>query len=238
MGIETILTSAIIFIPPLLIAMVLHELAHAVVAKRLGDLTSYMLGRITLNPIKHIDPVWTVLIPVMLIVVHSPVVFGAARPVPVNPMNFKDPRRDMLWVALAGPVVNMILFIVSILLYILLAPHLDPNNNSIHELILMWISQSCLINLVLALFNLIPVPPLDGGRIVTGLLPEKLAYSYAELERYGFIIVIGMLALGIFDAFFRFVVLLSQSLVDVPVIGYLCRTFYEILFFIANFMPG
>lgn len=194
--------SLIAGIPPLVVAVVLHEVAHGWVAEKLGDPTARRMGRITLNPLKHIDPVMTVAVPAMLILLGSPIVFGGAKPVPVNPAWFRNPRKGMLWVALAGPVTNFIL--VSILLVFWSAVTWSPTvitslPKFIQFIVYMWILQGILINLVLGLFNLIPVPPLDGGRIAVGLLPQNYALKLAKLEPYGLFIVVFLLYLGILD---------------------------------------
>lgn len=194
--------SLIAGIPPLLVAVVLHEVAHGWVAEKLGDPTARRMGRITLNPLKHIDPVMTIIVPAMLILLHSPIVFGGAKPVPVNPAWFRNPRKGMLWVALAGPVTNFIL--VAILMVFWSVVTWSPTvitslPNFMQFIIYMWILQGILINLVLGLFNLIPVPPLDGGRIAVGLLPQKYAWQLARLEPYGLFIVVFLLYLGILD---------------------------------------
>jgi Zn-dependent protease len=189
-------------VPPLLIAVILHEIAHGYVAERLGDPTARRLGRITLNPLKHIDPFMTIILPGMLILSGSPIIFGGAKPVPVNPMHFNNPRRDMAYVALAGPVTNFILAALFYLGYLLfsfalpvfLAPPI------VLAIFGLWLIYGVLINLVLGLFNLLPVPPLDGGRIAVGFLPVPIARLWARLEPFGLVIVILLLFSGLFDA--------------------------------------
>ncbi len=187
-----ILEKALIFIPPLLVAMVLHEIAHAYVAYRLGDPTAKNLNRLNLNPLVHIDPIWTVLVPGLLIFSGSPIVFGSAKPVPVDPRYFKDPRRGMMWVAIAGPIINFIIAGISFILFKLLIIFVSQEFY-FAELFYSWLAYSVLMNLVLGLFNLLPIPPLDGGRIMVGILPLKLAIKYSRIERFGFIIVIAMI---------------------------------------------
>ncbi len=187
-----LLENALYIIPPLLVAMVLHEVAHAYIAYRLGDPTAKNLNRLNLNPIVHIDPIWTLLVPGLLILSSSPFVFGAAKPVPVDPRYFKDPRRGMMWVAIAGPIINFILAIISALLFFL-AILVVPEDFYLAKLIFTWLVYSVMINLVLGLFNLLPIPPLDGGRIMVGILPLKLAIKYAQIERFGFILVIALI---------------------------------------------
>ena len=197
--------------PPLLIAVILHEIAHGLAAKKLGDPTASDAGRLTLNPIKHIDPFWTILLPAMLILAGSPVIFGGAKPVPVDPRYFKRPRKDMMWVALAGPATNIILAVLSLLLYwgVNVAVLALVGNQPVSEItafcftvVYQWIQTSVLINTVLALFNLIPIPPLDGGRIAVGLLPWQLARKWMRLERYGILIVFGLLYFRVLDYVF------------------------------------
>ncbi len=181
---------------PLIIAVVLHEVAHAYVALKLGDLTAKSRGRITLNPIKHIDWFWTILFPTLLIFSGSPIVFGAAKPVPVDPRNFKNPKRGMLWVALAGPVTNFMIaaFCFVLLKFFNLNLMLEGSLwASAYVWFLNFLAYSILINIVLGLFNLLPIPPLDGGRIVTGLLPNSLAYQFMKIERFGFFIVAALI---------------------------------------------
>ena len=178
----------LVIAPPFAFAVILHEVAHGWVAERLGDPTARQAGRISLNPIVHVDWMLTVALPAMLIFFGSPIVFGGAKPVPVDPRYFFNPRRGMLWVALAGPVTNFVLAGGSFLLLLggvlTLGLPEDPN------IFLEWLRFSILINLVLGIFNLIPIPPLDGGRIAVGLLPLSLAKNWAKLERFGLIIVV------------------------------------------------
>lgn len=190
----------ILIAPPFALAIILHEIAHGYVADKLGDPTAKMLGRLTLNPIKHIDPFMSVILPALLIFSGSPIIFGGAKPVPVNVLNLQNPKRDMAWVAVAGPITNFILAILCYLVFINLTLfegilHLLPA--MLVVIIASWAFHGVLINLVLGLFNLLPVPPLDGGRIMVGILPQKLARKYAQLERYGLLIVIALLYTGI-----------------------------------------
>ncbi len=188
----------------LLISVILHEIAHGLAAKKLGDPTASDAGRLTLNPIKHIDPYWTILIPLLLIAAHSPFVIGGAKPVPVDPRYFKDPKRDMMWTAIAGPATNIILALLAWgTLYLFSQPSVQAY---IPSLILYLIMQAgflaIIINVMLAVFNLIPVPPLDGGRILVGLLPWKAAVRYAKIERYGILIIFALLYFNVLDPIF------------------------------------
>lgn len=191
------------FLIPLLVAVILHEVAHGWMAFKLGDPTAKVLGRITLNPIKHIDPMMTIILPGILILSGSPFIFGGAKPVPVNPLNFKHPRRGMAYVAMAGPITNFILAIIALMFGKILFSvfpqviNLLPPQLSI--ILLLWIAQGFLINVILGLFNLLPIPPLDGGRIAVGFLPLPLARKLAGLERWGLVIVMGLLFSGTLD---------------------------------------
>lgn len=193
---------ALIMVPPLLIAMILHEIAHALVAERLGDPTARNQGRVTLNPLKHIDPFMTVILPGIMLLTHMPFVFGGAKPVPVDPRNFSDPRRGMGWVALAGPITNFVLAGVSALLLRLFweADLGELLPAAVGEVVILWLIWSAVINISLGFFNLFPVPPLDGGRIVTALLPIDLARRYAKLERHGILIVMVLLYFDVVGA--------------------------------------
>lgn len=182
---------------PILIAITFHEVSHGFVAYRLGDPTAKFMRRLTLNPLAHIDPIGTVLLPAILILTGAPV-FGWAKPVPINPANFRDPRRDMAISAAAGPVTNILLAIASlILLKFIIAPLANLLPPSITLPLTLMLTQSILINTILAAFNMIPVPPLDGGRVLAGFLPHRQAAVYSRIEPYGFFIVILLLMTGI-----------------------------------------
>lgn len=190
---DTIL-QVIILAPPLLLALTVHEFAHGYVAFRLGDPTARALGRLTLNPLKHLDPLGTI----AFFIFH----IGWAKPVPVNPSYFKNPQKDMLWVALAGPATNLIMAIISALMTkaLWLLAQIIPYS-AMAEAVLIPLNSTLIasvwINLVLCIFNFLPVPPLDGSRILAGILPPDLARSYASIERYGFILLIILAATGV-----------------------------------------
>lgn len=181
-----------IYAIPLIFAITVHEVAHGWVANQRGDATARMLGRLTLNPAKHIDPIGTIVVPVVLYFTGSPFLFGWAKPVPINFNALKSPKQDMILVALAGPMSNFIMAILWLLIIIFAV-------NISDQFLLKMASFGISINLVLGVFNLLPLPPLDGSRIVTSLLPNKLAYEYNKLEVYGLYILLGLLFLGIFE---------------------------------------
>lgn len=195
------LTQISIWALPVLAAIVFHEVAHGWVAYRLGDPTAARMGRLTLNPLSHIDPFGTVLLPLLLIVVGAPFLFGYAKPVPVNFYNLRRPKRDMVWVALAGPVTNILLAAASA--YAL--RFVSSAGGSLPLFVvapLAFMAQSSVnINVMLAAFNLFPIPPLDGGRVLVGLLPEPHSSTVARIEPYGFLILIVLLMTHLLDFF-------------------------------------
>lgn len=188
------ITELIILAPPLLLALTFHEFAHGYVAYRLGDPTAQSAGRLTLNPLKHLDPIGTI--------AFFFIKFGWAKPVPVNPTYFRNPKKDMLWVALAGPATNLILAIISAMLAkgIWLLATVLPYSTALEAFLVPlngMLIASVWINLVLCIFNFLPIPPLDGSRILMGLLPNKAAMSYMQVERYGFVIILVLAFSGI-----------------------------------------
>ena len=179
------------FILPFMFTIIMHEIAHGYVAMKLGDRTAYLMGRLTLNPIAHIDPFGSIIFPFILIMAHSPFLFGWAKPVPVNFAALNNPKKDMGVVALAGPVTNMIIalfFAILLKLSIKFLPF-----TQVTAWIFLNFQNGVMISLVLAAFNLFPVLPLDGGRILMSLLPNKWSFKYAQTEKYGFLILITLL---------------------------------------------
>jgi Zn-dependent protease len=191
--IQNLIQTVLIYALPVLFAITVHEAAHGYAARHFGDNTAYMLGRITLNPIKHIDPIGTILMPIMLYFATSGAfLFGYAKPVPVNFGHLRNPKRDMVWVALAGPASNFVQAILWAVVMITLV------GTGVEERFFLEMARAgVLVNLVMWAFNLFPVPPLDGGRILVGLLPWKQAQMVSRLEPYGFFIVMGLVIFGV-----------------------------------------
>jgi len=191
-----------------LFAITVHEAAHGWAAHKLGDSTAYQLGRVTLNPIAHIDPIGTIIFPLLMIVMRSPILFGWAKPVPVNPLNLRNPRRDNLLISAAGPLSNLsvaCLAFLGIIILKSLSPETFVEKGILFHLIsgissiLYW---TIMINVILAVFNLIPVPPLDGSGVLMGLLSDEAAQKYDRIRPYGFIIIILLLMTGILGRIF------------------------------------
>jgi Zn-dependent protease len=185
---EQIIQTIAVYALPVIFAITLHEAAHAYAAKYLGDATAYMQGRMSLNPAKHIDPIGTILIPiVMFIATSGAFFFGYAKPVPVEWGNLRKPKRDMAWVALAGPGANLVMALMWLVFAIALKAF------DVHEAFFIKMAQAGVwFNLLIFAFNLFPLPPLDGGRVMTSLLPNRLAWKFARIEPYGFFIVLAL----------------------------------------------
>ncbi len=201
-----ILTTLLVYAIPSVLAITLHESAHAYAARCFGDSTAYRLGRLSLNPLHHIDPVGTILVPGLLLLSSlltgmGGILFGWAKPVPVNFAMLRNPKRDMIWVALAGPACNLIQAIAWALL-LRLALILTPDQ-SVLNLVVSFVYAGISVNLMLMAFNLIPILPLDGGRILTGLLPWRWAYEFSKLECYGLAIMLVLIATGATTFFIR-----------------------------------
>lgn len=196
MDIETI-QKITVYAIPLIFAITLHEAAHAFAARYFGDSTAYMLGRMTLNPIKHIDPVWTIVVPLVTLL-FSPFVFGAAKPVPVNFSALRRPKQDMIWVAAAGPAANllmMIMWAVAGKIALLFSA------SSGVVFVILVAKAGIFVNAILMVFNLFPLLPLDGGRILAGLLPGRASYLFTKSEPYGMFILVALILTGVMGAF-------------------------------------
>lgn len=174
----------------LLICVTIHEFSHGWVAYKLGDNTAKYSGRLTLNPLAHIDPLMTIILPLFLFfATQGRFVFGAAKPVPVDFRQLRNPKKDIIWVGLSGPLANFIAAILASLLW-----RIIPGSDILNFIFTVFVST----NLVLGFFNLVPIPPLDGSRVVMGLLPQRLSYKYAALEPYGFIVIMALIYMGLF----------------------------------------
>jgi len=203
------ITQLIVLAPPLLFALTFHEFAHGYVAFRFGDPTARNAGRLTLNPLKHLDPLGTI--------AFFFIKFGWAKPVPVNPAYFRNPKRDMLWVALAGPITNLGLAVASAVLtrIIWMLANALPYSPALEAILVPLNSMliaSVWINLVLCIFNFLPIPPLDGSRILVGLLPNDLALSYLKVERFGFLIIIVLAFSGLLSKVILPIISFANSL--------------------------
>lgn len=206
-----LLQRILVWILPVVLAITVHEVAHGWVAKKYGDNTADSQGRLTLNPIKHIDLLGTIIIPGLLLITGTGFIFGWAKPVPVDPRNFKNPRADMAIVALAGPVSN-ILMAIGWALLARVGVTLGMEAKMIAEPFIYMGIAGIAINLVLAIINLLPIPPLDGSRILSGLLPSYWAWQYNKLERFGFIILMVLLATKILNALLAYPLFIAQQL--------------------------
>ena len=188
----TLIQRIVVWVLPVIFAITVHEVAHGWVAKKYGDNTAFNLGRLTLNPLKHIDLFGTIILPGLLLVTGTGFIFGWAKPVPVDPRNFKRPLQDMAFVALAGPVSNLLMAVFWVLIA-RLGSSIVVGTEAVSMFLIYSGVAGISINLVLALINLLPIPPLDGSRILTGILPNYWAWQYNRLERYGFIILLLLL---------------------------------------------
>lgn len=220
MDFSAILRQLAISAPGVLIAITFHELSHGYVANKLGDPTAKMMGRLTINPLAHIDLFGTILMPFMLLILtNGQFVFGYAKPVPINPYNFKNQKRDMALSAAAGPLTNFLLAILCVIslkyvIHPLAGVASDDIVRSVFEPAQLILKSGIFINVLLAAFNLIPIPPLDGGRVLTGILPRKHAESFSRLEPFGMIIVLVLIVTHIADYFV------------IPLVGLFLRLLY------------
>lgn len=206
-----ILQTVLIYALPVLFAITVHEAAHGYAARHFGDNTAAMMGRLTLNPLKHIDPIGTILMPVLLYFATSGAfLFGYAKPVPVNFSHLRNPRRDMIWVALAGPMSNFAQAVLwALVLFTMLLSGIDE------RFFLEMARAGILVNLVMWAFNLFPIPPLDGGRVLVALLPWKQAQAVSRIEPYGFFIVLGLVVAGVMGSLWlRPLILLGSSIIN------------------------
>ena len=210
---ENLIQTIAVYAIPVLFAITLHEAAHGYVARRFGDSTAWMLGRVTLNPLKHVDPIGTILVPGLILLTSSlagagGMLFGWAKPVPVNFGNLRNPKRDMIWVAAAGPASNLVQAVLWAI-FLKLQLVLGMEERFFVEVAFAGIN----VNLVLMALNLLPLPPLDGGRILVGLLPHRAAYAVARIEPYGFFILIALLVSGTLGFFIGPFLQVGQSIV-------------------------
>lgn len=194
---ENVIQEIAVYAIPVLFAITVHEAAHGYVARMFGDNTAYVLGRVTLNPVKHIDPIGTVVVPLGMVLLTG-FMFGWAKPVPVDWGSLRKPKRDMIWVAAAGPGVNLAMAVVWALLYRVLSAA------GVQESYFYLVAQAGIsVNLVFMALNLLPIPPLDGGRIVSGLLPTRMSIAYSRIEPYGLFILLALMFTGALSFFLR-----------------------------------
>src|SRR3990172_684689 len=198
-----IILNIMVIAPPVIFAIIVHEVAHGWVANKLGDPTARNMGRLTLNPFRHIDLFGTIIVPLLLYAMtydnpSGPTVFGYAKPVPINPYNFKDPKKDMALSSLAGPGVNIVMAVSFVFLLRVAMPAFEGNMPMLaRDLFTVFLKTGVIINIVLAVLNMLPIPPLDGSRIVYWLLPEKEARLYYRLERFGMVIILALFVSGL-----------------------------------------
>jgi len=216
MEIDKIIYTTAVWALPVLFAITFHEVAHGWVANKLGDSTARMLGRLTANPLKHIDLIGTIVVPLAMVLLQTGFVFGWAKPIPVNTGNLKNPRKDMAIVAIAGPLANLAMAIFWVFIYKLGSEGVGGDN--IARGIMSMGQAGILINLVLFVFNLLPIPPLDGGRVLSGFVPASISHMLDKVEPYGFFIVIGLLYFGVLN-----------TIID-PVIGFFMHTIGSLFF--------
>lgn len=215
-----------IWILPVLLAVSLHEAAHAWMADKKGDPTSRLMGRLTFNPFKHIDPIGTILVPTLMIV-FTGFAFGWAKPVPVDARNLKNPKKDMMWVAMAGPASN---FIMAILwaVFLNISVMLVDSSSTLSSFFLLMPVAGITINVILGVLNLLPIPPLDGGRIMAGLLSPRASLQYSKIEPYGFFIIIALMLTGLLS-YIIFPVIAVFLLILSAISGLEIEVFYRLL---------
>ena len=219
-SVESLLETILVWAIPLLTAITLHEAAHGYTAYRLGDATAYLQGRVSLNPIRHVDLLGTIIIPLVLLATGSSFIFGYAKPVPVNFSQLQHVRRDTILVALAGPFSNLVMAFIWTLLKLVLLLCLPGN-----VFLLKMANAGIAVNLVLFAFNLFPLPPMDGGRIMLSLLPPQMAYQFAKVERYGFFILMGLIYLGVTSYWMRPVMMIGRWVINLFI--------YPLLYFLG-----
>jgi len=206
---ENVMQAIAVYAIPVLFAITVHEASHGYVARMFGDNTAYVLGRVTLNPIKHIDPIGTIAVPLGMVILTG-FMFGWAKPVPVDWASLRRPKRDMIWVAAAGPAVNLVMAILWALMFRLL------QGAGVEERFFFEVARAGIqVNLVFMALNLLPIPPLDGGRIVSGLLPHQLSIAYSRLEPFGLFIIIGLMFAGALNFLLRPFLAIGEAIVSV-----------------------